>query len=256
MESILDVEIEHKANQKFKFSWVDASFLLFVIILIVFGIYSTVAWMRDSGRLPLSQFVLEGDLVYVQNQDVQSVLSRIQPFGTFMTQDVNQLQQTVETLPWVAHASIRKQWPNTIQVFVKEHHPAAIWNGNALLNDTGQIFNADVGRLHQKDQDIVKLYGPESESEKVLDTWRNIQPKFTDLGLQITSVVLNDRQAWQLILDNGIRLELGTDALEERIERFVNLYRYMNEKVRQISYIDLRYDTGAAIGWLTEEQRQ
>ncbi|MEZ8965641.1 cell division protein FtsQ/DivIB [Vibrio breoganii] len=256
MESTLDVETEYKQRPRFKFSWVDASFLLFVVALIVFGIFSTVAWMRDSGRLPLSQFVLEGDIEYVHSTDVQSVLSHIHPFGTFMTQDVNQLQTAVESLPWVASAAIRKQWPNTIKVFLMEHHPAAIWNGNALLNSNGQIFYADVGQLHQQDQEIVKLYGPETESERVLDTWREIEPQFASLGLQITSVVLNDRHAWQLILDNGIRLELGKDALEERIQRFVDLYHHMDERVQQISYIDLRYDTGAAIGWLTEDQRQ
>ncbi|GAD80684.1 cell division protein FtsQ/DivIB [Vibrio ezurae] len=255
MEAILDVETEYKQKPRFKFSLVDASFLLFVVILIVFGIYSTVAWMRDSGRLPLSQFVLEGNLEYVHNSDVQSALSRIQPFGTFMTQDVTQLQHAVEDLPWVASAAIRKQWPNTIKVFVIEHQPAAIWNGTALLNDSGQIFNADPGYLHEKDQDIVKLYGPEAKSEDVLRTWRELKPQFEGLGLEITSVVLNDRLAWQIILDNGIRLELGKDALNERIKRFVDLYRHMNEKVQQISYIDLRYDTGAAVGWLSDEHR-
>ncbi|WP_156684075.1 MULTISPECIES: cell division protein FtsQ/DivIB [unclassified Vibrio] len=255
MESTLDVETEYQSKPRFKFSWVDASFLLFVVMLIVFGIYSTVAWMRDSGRLPLSQFVLEGNLEYVHNSDVQSALARVQPFGTFMTQDVNELQNAVETLPWVASAAIRKQWPKTIKVFVIENHPAAIWNGNALLNDTGQIFYADPGQLLEQDQDIVKLYGPEAEADNVLATWRDIEPKFSDLGLQITSVVLNDRHAWQLILDNGIRLELGKDALQERIKRFIDLYRHLNEKAQQISYIDLRYDTGAAIGWLTDEKK-
>lgn len=256
MESVLNVETETNRAHRFKFSWVDLSFFIAVVVAIALGISSTVAWMRDGGRLPLSQFVLQGDLEYVQNSDVQSALSRILPLGTFMTQDVDELQQAVESLPWVANASIRKQWPNTVKVFVVEHQPMAVWNGNALLDNNAVVFQADVGGLHQQDQDIVRLYGPDNSSQLVLDTWHKITPKIQALGLEITSVVLNERQAWQLILDNGIRLELGKEALDERIERFVELYQHMDDKVQQISYIDLRYDTGAAIGWLSEQKGQ
>jgi cell division protein FtsQ len=199
---------------------------------------------------------LQGDLEYVQSSDVQRALSHIPSLGTFMTQDVDHLQQAIDSLPWVANTAIRKQWPNTIKVFVEEHHPAAIWNGNALLNEYGEVFNADAGQLQSQHQNIVKLYGPEASSYKVLNTWRDLAPRFSNLGLEITSVVLNDRHAWQLILDNGIRLELGQDDLDERITRFVDLYRQMDEMVQQVSYIDLRYDTGAAIGWLSEEKGQ
>lgn len=256
MESLLSVEAEYKPKPRFNVPWLDVGFLAFVVIVIIFGLFSTVAWMRDGGRLPLSQFVLQGDLEYVQSTDVQRALSHIHSLGTFMTQDVNHLQQAIESLPWVANAAVRKQWPNTIKVFVEEHNPTAIWNGNALLNDLGDVFYADAGTLHPQDQEIVKLYGPEASSQKVLSVWRDIAPKFSNIGLEITSVVLNDRQAWQLILDNGIRLELGQDDLDERITRFVDLYRQMDEMAQQVSYIDLRYDTGAAIGWLSEEKRQ
>jgi cell division protein FtsQ len=70
----------------------------------------------------------------------------------------------------------------------------------------------------------------------------------------ITSLVLNDRRAWQIILDNGIRLELGKESLEERIERFISLYKNLGSDTQRVSYIDLRYDTGASIGWFPEQE--
>ncbi|GAL13019.1 cell division protein FtsQ [Vibrio astriarenae] len=78
-------------------------------------------------------------------------------------------------------------------------------------------------------------------------------PTFKDLGLAITSLVLNERRAWQIILDNGMRLELGKESMDERIDRFVSLYYQLGEKAQRVSYIDLRYDTGAAIGWFPEQ---
>lgn len=230
---------------------VGGSFLLVVLLLIGSLLYSTISWMWDDQRLPLSKIVLQGDLHYVSALDVQRVFARLEHVGTFMSQDVDVLQNMAESIPWVSHASIRKQWPDTVKVFLTEHHAEAIWNGNALLNDYGQVFDGDIGKL---EEERVKLYGPQGTSEEVLQVWRDISPRFEALNLTITSLVLNDRRAWQIILDNGIRLELGKESLEERIERFISLYKNLGSDTQRVSYIDLRYDTGASIGWFPQQE--
>jgi cell division protein FtsQ len=227
-----------------------AGFLLLVFLVAGAALYSTISWMFDEQRMPLSKIVLQGELEYIQAQDVQQALSHMKHIGTFMSQDVNELQQVITALPWVAQASIRKQWPDTIKIYLTEHKAAAMWNGNALLNESGDIFEPDLAALKNEK---VKLYGPKGSSYKVLDTWQDIAPLFRPLGLTITSLVLNERQAWQIILDNGIRLELGKESLKERVNRFITLYHQLGKKTEQVSYIDLRYDTGAAVGWFPEQ---
>jgi cell division protein FtsQ len=226
-------------------------FFVLVVTLISSVLYSAISWMWDDQRLPLSKIVLQGSLEYVTADDVQAALGRIDHIGTFMSQDIDVLQQSVEALPWVAHAAIRKQWPDTVKVFLTEHHPTAIWNGIDLLNDAGSVFAGDVGQLKE---DKVKLYGPADSGAEVLSTYRTLRPKFEQLGLAISSLVLNERRAWQIILDNGIRLELGKESLSERIERFFTLYNKLGNDTQKISYIDLRYDTGAAVGWFPEQE--
>ncbi len=226
-------------------------FLLAVVMLIASLIYSTLSWMWDDQRLPLSKIVLQGKLDYVAAQDIQTVIGRLDHIGTFMSQDINVLQNAVQKVPWVEHASIRKQWPDTIKIFLTEYHAAAIWNGNELVSDKGVVFDGDISRLTG---DYVKLYGPEGTSKQVLDVWQKVTPSFKQIGLKITSLVLNDRRAWQIILDNGIRLELGKESLDERIARFFTLYRHLGSDTEKVSYIDLRYDTGAAVGWFPEQE--
>jgi len=226
-------------------------FFVGVIVLLVTFFYSTISWMWDEQRLPLSKVIIQGDLQYVKSNDVQSALGRLSHIGTFMSQDVLELQNTVEQLPWIEHASIRKQWPDTVKIFLTEHHVEAIWNGNELLDEHGVVFQGDLGLL---DRDYVKLYGPEGTGLELIDVWKKYTPTLKQLGLNISSLVLNERRAWQFILDNGIRLELGKESLDERINRFVFLYRDIGNKVEKISYIDLRYDTGAAIGWFPVQE--
>ncbi|MGR4989545.1 cell division protein FtsQ/DivIB [Vibrio rotiferianus] len=230
---------------------IGALFFVFVVTLISSVLYSAISWMWDDQRLPLSKIILQGNLEYVTAEDVQSAFGRIDHIGTFMSQDIDVLQQSVEALPWVAHAAIRKQWPDKVKVFLTEYHPEAIWNGNELLDNSGIVFDGDVGLLKEEK---VKLYGPAASGPEVLETYRTLQPQFAKLGLAISSLVLNERRAWQIILDNGIRLELGKESLDERIQRFFELYHQLGSDTQRISYIDLRYDTGAAVGWFPEQE--
>ena len=228
-----------------------ALFFVVVVTLISSVLYSAISWMWDDQRLPLSKIVLQGKLEYVSAGDVQSAFGQIDHIGTFMSQDIDVLQHSIEDIPWVAHAAIRKQWPDTVKVFLTEHRPVAIWNGNELLDDNGSVFAGDVGLIQDEK---VKLYGPDETGPAVLQTYRDLRPKFQTLGLAISSLVLNERRAWQIILDNGIRLELGKESLYERIERFFLLYNKLGSDTQRISYIDLRYDTGAAVGWFPEHE--
>lgn len=230
---------------------VGGSFFLVVLLLIGFLLYSTISWMWDEQRLPLSKIVLQGNLQYVSTLDVQRVFARLDHIGTFMSQDIDVLQTSVQSIPWVSHASIRKQWPDTIKVFLTEHQVQAIWNGNALLDDDGIIFDGDIGLVKEEH---VKLYGPDGSAPEVLKVWRQYNSQFQAIGRNISSLLLNERRAWQIILDNGIRLELGKESLDERIARFFLLYKQLGNEVDQVSYIDLRYDTGAAVGWISEQE--
>lgn len=230
---------------------VGAVFLLAVITVIGSTLYSTVSWMWDDQRLPLSKIVLQGELTHVSAQDVQHAFANLEHIGTFMSQDINVLQHSVEQIPWVSQASVRKQWPDTVKVFLTEHKASAIWNGIDMLDTNGVVFSGDVSAMEEQK---VKLYGPKGTEKIVLQTYRNSNGQLTSLGLSISSLVLNERRAWQVILDNGIRLELGKDAMQERLQRFISLYRKLGDDVSRVSYIDLRYDTGAAVGWFPEEQ--
>jgi cell division protein FtsQ len=250
---ILEKDHPSTSSLWFKKHRYGIGFLFIVVASIGCVLYLTLSWMLDEHRLPLSKIVLQGDLRYVSAHDVQIAFANLDHIGTFMSQDIDELQRAVQVIPWIDHASIRKQWPDTIKVFLTEHHAKAIWNGISLLDDQANIFNGDVGLL---DGEYVKLYGPDDSALEVMNAWEKYNPKFKQLGMQITSLVLNERRAWQIILDNGIRLELGKESIEERIARFISLYTYFGSKAEKISYIDLRYDTGAAVGWFTDQTEQ
>ncbi|GLR76882.1 cell division protein FtsQ/DivIB [Aliivibrio sifiae] len=224
-------------------------FLFLVVIISLWLVISTVSWMTDEDRLPLSHMIIQGQLKHITADDIREAIDSMDSIGTFMTQDVNKLQNALLSLPWIAQVSVRKQWPETIKVFVVENQPEATWNDRVIVNPEGVVFNAPMSDLMEPKP---ALFGPESSSKEVLDFWHQLQKQFAPLHTSVHSVALTDRLSWQVVLDNGIRLELGRDSREERVERFIALYKQLEKKKNSIDYIDLRYDTGAAVGWKSD----
>lgn len=226
-----------------------ALFLSLVVMISLWLVISTISWMTDEDRLPLSHIIIQGKLKHITADDIREAIDSMDSIGTFMTQDVNKLQDALLSLPWIAQVSVRKQWPETIKVFVVENQPEATWNNRVIVNPDGVVFNAPMSDLLEPKP---ALFGPETSSKEVLNFWHQLQNQFAPLNITVHSVALTDRLSWQVVLDNGIRLELGRDAREERVDRFVALYKQLESKKNSIDYIDLRYDTGAAVGWKSD----
>lgn len=232
--------------------WGGLAFFLFVIGFTVWLVSATKDWMTDANRLPLSNLVIQGQLHYLTKDDVRQSILHLHHLGSFMTQDVNSIQASVEALPWVAQAAVRKQWPDTIKVFLVENQPVAEWNGTYLVNRSGVVFKAPV--LQVAGLGLTNLIGPKGSSEEVLAGLKEMRPVLKKAGFGIASLSFNERRAWRVVLTNGIRLELGHDARMQRIKRFIEIYPELLKQDKPIDYVDLRYDTGAAVGWKTKPE--
>ena len=75
---------------------------------------------------------------------------------------------------------------------------------------------------------------------------------FSDLAIE--ELLLSERFAWDVKLSNEIRLRLGRSEFINRLQRFVDLYPILQTK--SVDYVDLRYDTGLAVGWKDAHQQK
>jgi cell division protein FtsQ len=225
----------------------------FICLLVVLG-YALVKlnyWLEDAQQAPVQDIVVSGDRIFIDDQQIEMLIKQSQP-GSFFELDVNQTHQAVEALPWVYRASVRKRWPRGLEVFVVEQQPAAIWNGDMLLNQYGDAFDAKISNavLNSK-KFFPNLYGPGGSEQTALQGYRNMQSLLETSNLHIVEMFLSERFAWNVQLDNGIKLNLGRTEFIDRLQRFVDLLPLISQQDRQVDYVDLRYDTGLAVGWKT-----
>lgn len=226
-------------------------FLSAVLFTVFIGGWIVVGWMEDAQRLPLSKLVVTGDRNYTHNDDIRQSILALGPPGTFMTQDVNIIQQQIERLPWIKQASVRKQWPDELKIHLVEFVPIARWNDQHMIDAEGDSFSVPAERTGK--QTLPMLSGPEGSEGEVLQGYRAMGEVLAKDKFTLKEAAMTARRSWQLTLNNGIKLNLGRGDTMKRLSRFVELYPILQQQEqadgKQVSYVDLRYDSGAAVGW-------
>ena len=235
--------------------WLGVSFFVLVIITIFsFGIFLNNK-MSSEESTPVTSIVIGGEMPFTIRQDIERAIENVN-LGNFFNVDVNNVQEKVSKLPWVYSVSVRKKWPNELKIYVVDQTPIALWNGDFLINQYGKAFQADTTRLKSA---LPALFGPEGSENIALENFMNLSKllKFSDLS--IDELLLTERHSWQLTLNNGVMLNLGRENKIERVQRFMDVYPQIiktKKENQQVDYVDLRYDTGLAVGWKTAEKKQ
>ena len=155
--------------------------------------------------------VVADDVLRVVRQEVQ---------GNFFTVDIERLRRSVEELPWVRNVSIRREFPNRLAVQFEEHQPLARWNDVALVNRQGEVFVAETA------QKLPVFIGHEGSSAEMSQQYEKFSQQLRALNLQLAQLVLSPRHAWQLHLSNDMVVDLGREAMQQRLARFVAVYPY------------------------------
>ena len=158
-----------------------------------------------------------------------------------------QQQRAVEALPWVDRARIARRWPNSLRVTVTEQTAAARWGDSGLLNTRGELF---VRAASHVPAELPHLSGPEGTESQVAQRYLSAQGRMLEAGMRIAALRLDERGAWEIDLDSGVTVRLGRRDVDERIERFIHTAsQVIAHRLTEISYVDMRYSNGFAIGW-------
>jgi cell division protein FtsQ len=123
-----------------------------------------------------------------------------------------------------------------------------------MVDADGKSFSIPAERVVK--QKMPLLYGPEGSEQDVLQGFQTMSQTLSAAKFTLKAVAMSARHSWQVTLDNDIRLELGRDDRMKRLQRFIDLYPKFQQQAEadktRISYVDLRYDTGASVGWAPE----
>lgn len=187
---------------------------------------------------------LDSPLHRLTGQEVRTLLAKYTESG-FLGVDVQNLRDELEQNPWVAHATVRRVWPDVLVVSIREQQPIARWGDASLLNEAGVVFTPP---LRGQESALPALAGPEGSEALVLSQYGVFAETLAPLEMTLASVTLSQRGSWTLEVDEGPVLHLGRDDVEARLDRLVSVYRSgLQDHLADARTIDLRYGNGFSV---------
>jgi cell division protein FtsQ len=231
------------ARKPASFAWLNR--ILILVGLGVVMVAALEAWIYLSSR-PVERISVTGELAHTRTSEVQDI---VQPAlnGGFLGADLGQVRAKLEALPWIYEASVRRVWPNALEINVVEQLPIARWGSDGFLNHEGEIFSPSDT---QSWESLPLLTGPEGAASDLMGTYQRLVDMFTPLGLGVTQLTVDDRGQVEAVLPGGQLLMIGSDDFLERIQRFTRLYRLeLAPHMEQVERIDLRYQSGVAVAF-------
>ena len=203
-----------------------------------------VTWTLDQ---PIQSISVSGRFQRVAPGDVERVVKQRVRGAGLLSVNLDAVRQAIHTLPWVDAVSVQRAWPRGLRVLVIEQVAAARWGESGLLNTRGELFSKDERHMPPE---LAELSGPEGKEAAVAQRYLAAQGRLVQAGLRLTAMRLDARGAWEFDLSNGVTVRLGRRQIDERFDKFINAaLKLVTQRGEDISYVDMRYTNGFAIGW-------
>jgi len=224
---------------------------LFVVVLGM-GVGAVAWWVAQHPAWTITGITVLGDVRHQNEVKLRSHLgSRLE--GTFLTVDLQHVQQLIEGVPWVRSALVQREFPNRLRVVIEEHDVVAWWGeagSGRLLNRYGEVFEAQAEGTQA--EPVVELIGPDDLSMQVHALYQALGPVFERIDRDVQRLELDARGSWKARLDGGTEIQLGrgdASTLVERARTFATTVPTLMAHYgqRDIETVDLRYPNGYAL---------
>jgi len=228
--------------------------LLLVAGLVVAG-FVAIRWVLDPARFPVAKVQIVGDVRYADRQILQTIVDSHTESG-FYGLDLQQLRESVEALPWVRDASLRRLWPNALMVKITEHEAQARWNEEELISSDFSVFIPPQYRIdgaagsewRQYFAQLPKLSGVEGRHAALYELYRVVSSQLAALGDPIVEIHEDERRAVRIVLQSGVWINLGRELGPSRLQLFSQIYkRVIEPDITGIVGVDMRYPNGFAV---------
>jgi cell division protein FtsQ len=159
-------------------------------------------------------------------------------YPSLLTFDVDGARSRVESLPWVAEATIRKLYPDTLDIAISERTPFAIWQHGAsvtLIDRDGRLIANTVGERYSRLPMVVGDGAGPRASE-----FTDLVAGFPSIQSRLKAGVLVAERRWNVVLGNGIEILLPESQPQAALAQLVELDETKGLLDRDITAVDLR----------------
>ncbi|MEO0637604.1 MAG: cell division protein FtsQ/DivIB [Pseudomonadota bacterium] len=161
-----------------------------------------------------------------------------QTLGSLAGLSIEQARDTVEGLPWVEKAVVRKYLPNRLDVEITERAPFAVWQRGSQLfvvERSGAVI-APLPAGGFTDLPLIVGPGADRQSAVFLKQMKN----FPSLQRKVGAFVRVAERRWDLHLKNGVRVMLPAEQHMRALKEIAELDSLYGLLERDVELVDFR----------------
>nr|WP_237684097.1 cell division protein FtsQ/DivIB [Pseudaminobacter soli] len=153
--------------------------------------------------------------------------------------DVDDARDRVSSLPWIESASIRKVYPETLEIRIVEREPFAIWQQGSQLSIIGRKGNVIVPLTPGRHTDLPLVVGAGAAEHAA--AFVDQIARHPELKSRVKGYIQVANRRWDLRLDNGMTVKLPETGVDAAIENLLRAEEESGLFKRQLAAIDLRF---------------
>jgi len=188
---------------------------------------------------PVRRVIFTGDSAKLVRADLEAFAESIRGLPA-SGESLAAIRDAARRIPWVREATVRRRFPDAVEIAFEAHVPLARWSDDALVSVRGEVFNAEFpGKLPL-------FRGAPGAAGAMAREYPAIAQAAAPIA-NVNELRLSPRGAWEIVLDSGLVLALGRGDIHGRLARFVAAWPRLPENARKAARADLRYGTGFAL---------
>lgn len=158
--------------------------------------------------------------------------------GSMLSFDIEAARARVEAISWIESATIRKVYPDTIEVVIVEREPFALWQRNgdvALIDNAGNVLSDYIAPRYRNLPVLVGA-GAQSEAAEIV----SLINEFPTLHPKVRAATLVSGRRWDITLTNGVLVMLPEEDPVPALIQLEALDQGQQLLSRDIISVDLR----------------
>jgi cell division protein FtsQ len=159
-------------------------------------------------------------------------------FTSLVSMDVRGARGSLQELPWVETASVRKAYPGKLVITLKERDAFAIWQTGetlSLIERDGSVIGAYAGTGFNN---LPLVVGPGAATRAT--AFMELLSAYPQIVGQVKALIHVGERRWDVRLASGITVKLPADKPEKAIERLLAMDAETGILSRDIASVDLR----------------
>jgi cell division protein FtsQ len=181
--------------------------------------------------------------------------------------DLDGLRHSLELLPWVRTAAVRRVWPDRLMIQITERIPIAfvrIEDSTQLVDEEGVLLESKTEGLPNFDFPV--LMGLESgfdaellaRNRKRLELYRQLMKELDENGAglsrDLSEVHAQDAGSVSVVLnDDTVLVHLGAGQFQQKFRRYLAMSREIKQKYRLLESVDLRFENQVVVSAANEK---